>query len=53
MNKNIKSKRNEKKTPGTVTGFEPAPSMTVDKQSIHYATNSTCDWFVHIIFKMK
>ena len=30
-------------------GFELATSMTVDKRSIHYATNSPCDWFVHVI----
>ena len=51
LKKNIKSKKkSKKKTQGTVTGFELAPSMSVDKRSIHYATNSTCDWFVHIIF---
>ena len=48
-----RKKKRKKKTQGTVTGFELTPSMTVDKRSIHYATNSTCDWFVHIIFYMK
>ena len=30
-------------------GFELATSMAVEKQSIHYATNSPCDWVVHVI----
>ena len=34
----------------TYYGFELATSMTVYKRSIHYATNSPCDWFVHITF---
>ena len=32
-----------------VTGFELATSMAVDKCLIHYATNSTCDWYVPVI----
>ena len=47
---------NRKKTheinQGTVTGFELATSMTMDKRSIHYATSSPCDWFAHKIFYM-
>ena len=45
MDKIIKYKK------GTVTGFEFATTMTVDRRFIHYATNS-CDWNVHITFKM-
>ena len=41
MKSKKKTKKNEKKTQGRVTGFEPVPSMTVDKRSIHYATNFT------------
>ena len=33
-----------------MTGFELATSMTVDKRFIHYATNSSCDLYVHITF---
>ena len=35
---------------GTLTGFELTTSMTGNKRSIHYATNSPCDSNVHITF---
>ena len=38
------------KKQGRVTGFELATSITMDKRSIHYATNSPCDWYVFITF---
>ena len=46
----MKKKQTKKTKQDTVMGLDLASSMTVDKQSIHYATSSHCDCLLHIIF---